>query len=213
MWPRNPIAVFVCRFLIVYLILTIPLPGLDHAWSIWLRVLARTVFTQDDGLRELTFEARPDDPKPPYDIRVEIANRALLHSDGSGPVRNLDIGFDRQPMTVLLALIFATPVSWKRRRGALLWGLICEHIVIIFAIGFLIWNESSEIGLVALSPFWKQAASGVKEILMDQIGLAVPVIIWIAVTFQRGDLPGIFNAKTALASRSVNQPLIVRQRR
>jgi hypothetical protein len=195
MWPRNPIAIFVCRFLVIFLILVIPWPGLDGAYSAWLRVLGRAVFATDEGRRELTFEKRTDDPAHPHDIRIEIANRALLHEDGSGPVRNLDIGLDRLPVSVFLALVLATPVPWKRRRRALLWGLLWEHCFILLSMGFLIWFESSEIGLVTLSPFWKQVAGGIKEILMAQICLAVPAIIWIAVTFRRGDLPAIFGAQ------------------
>jgi hypothetical protein len=117
----------------------------------------------------------------------------LMNADDSGPVRHLDfdtLGLGWRPTALLIALIVATPISWARRRWALFWGLIWQNAFLLVFLGFLIWNESSEISLVNLTPFWKHLASNFKDALVGQAGLAVPVAIWVLVTFRRIDKRG-----------------------
>ena len=120
-------------------------------------------------------------------MRIVIVNRALMNPDGSGPVRNLDAGFGWLPVALLMALILATPISWRRRGVAILLGVLCMHVVILLALRFIIWNESMEISLVTLPPFWKTISNGFRDALITQFNPAIPVLIWILVTFRRGD--------------------------
>jgi len=172
------------------MLLAIPWPGFTEVHDHIFRALAQAVFSSDYGQRELTFETPDETPGHPRQLRVAIVNRALMHPDGSGPVRNLDASFNFQPAALLIALIFATPVSWKRRGWALLFGLPGLYCVLLFCLGILIWSESAEIGLVTLTPLWHGVTDWTRDLIAAQIQLALPVIIWILVMFRREDRIG-----------------------
>jgi len=113
-----------------------------------------------------------------------------MKPDGSGPVRNLDLdtsAFGWGPTALLVSLVLATPLPWKRRWRALFLGLILEQGFIVLWLAYFVWYDSAEIALVAFTPFWRHAASVFRETLLGQINLAAPVLIWILVTFRRGD--------------------------
>lgn len=195
----SPIAAFLCRFGIFFLVLSIPWPGLNKTYGLFFRTLAQTVFAEQSGERELSFEATSENAKHPYDTRVVIVNRALVHSDGSGPIRNLNIGFGWQSTAVLLALILASPIPWHRRGSAALLGLVCLHGFMLLSMYFFIWTESAEIGLTSFTPFRKHVADAVREIVVGQIGLAVPVAIWVLTTFRQNDQFKLLSPNALLA--------------
>ncbi|HEY3900143.1 MAG TPA: hypothetical protein VGM54_16160 [Chthoniobacter sp.] len=184
---RNPITRFLCWLLVIYTVLALPWPGLSKAYGNYFRAICRLAFTADDGRRELSFETPGESSPRPNDTRVVIVNKALMHPDGSGPVRNLDVNFGWQSMALLVALILATPISWARRRWALLWGLLAIHVFLLLFLSFCIFGESAEISLVTLSPFWRTVISGCREAVASQLNLAVPILLWILVTFRRED--------------------------
>ena len=189
MLQRNTIIVFLVQFTFFFLILAVPWPGGNKAYGIYFRALGRTIFS-DNASRELCFETPDKNENAPGDTRIVIVNRAWMHTDGSGPVRNLVLdasGFWR-PTALLVALILATPIPWQRRLGALFWGLFWIHLLLMLFLGFCIWNESAEIGLVTLSPFWKSFLNRFKEAELTQFAMAIPVTVWILVTFWRGDV-------------------------
>lgn len=190
---RNAIARFLGCFALLYILLILPWPGWERIYGIYFRVVARTFFVSNGGARELTFSTLGAQPHPDY-TRIEIVNRALMHEDGSGPVRDFDvdaIGFGWRQTALLLALIVATPLPWRRRGWALLWGLVCLHAFILIFLGFSIWDESAEVGLVTFSPWWKQIADGARDFMLWEYSAIVPVVIWIFVMFRREDLATI----------------------
>ena len=186
--PRKTILAFLVRFVLLFALLAAPWPGVKSATGGYFRALCRSVFSADDGRRELSFETPGADSPRPDDTRVVIVNKALMNPDGSGPVRNLDVGFGWQAVALLLALIFATPIPWKRKAWALVWGLLGIHCFLLLFLALCIWTESAEISLVVLSPFWKAIAIAVQEVLKGQLDLAAPILIWVLATFRRGDL-------------------------
>jgi hypothetical protein len=211
--PRhNPIALFLCRFVAVFVILVIPWPGLNNVYNGMFRTMARLVFAEQSGQRQLSFEAFRDDPGHLFDTRVVIVNHALMHLDGSGPVRNLDVSFRWQSTALLLALIIATPISWGRRWWAMFCGFLCLHCFMLASLYFMIWNESAEISLVTLSPFWKHTANGLGDALAAQLNIAVPTLIWILVTFRGTDwaaLKSVMRDITAAKRKQSPQPAAV----
>jgi hypothetical protein len=190
MRPRKALWLFLCRLVVIYVILAFPWPGLSKAYSVYFRAICRMVFSADDGRRELSFEAPAEDSKRPNDTRIVIVNKELMHPDGSGPVRNVDISFGWLSTALLLALILATPIPWPRRGWALFWGLLGIHCFLLLFLAFCIWRESAEISLITLTPFWKTVVDAGREALAGQANLAAPVLIWILVTFRRENWPG-----------------------
>lgn len=67
-------------------------------------------------------------------------------------------------------MILATPVPWKRRGWALLWGLLLVHVFMVLSVACYIWNQSTDLGLLVLTPFWKTIVGSMKETLITQLG-------------------------------------------
>ena len=182
----------IVRFLVVYVLLSIPWPGFTQAYSACFRAVTGAIFTRFSGSNELTFEKLEGNQPHQWDTRIEIANPVLMHPDGSGPVRDVDFGahgFGWRPMAMLIALVITTPLPWPRRRRVLLVGAISLHVFILFSLGVWIWVESAELALVTLTPFWQAAATGA-DLLLGQLGLGIPLLIWFLATFQREDRIG-----------------------
>jgi hypothetical protein len=183
----------VVRFLVVYVLLSIPWPGFTQVYSACFRAVAGAIFTRFSGGNELTFEKLEGNQPHQWDTRIEIANPARMRSDGSGPVRDLDFGahgFGWGPMAMLIALVVTTPLPWPRRRRVLLVGAIWLHVFILFSLAVSIWAESAELTPGALTPFAKAIRTGANAMLRGQLGLGIPLLIWFLATFQRGDKVG-----------------------
>lgn len=177
---------FCGRFLLLFGLSLIPWPGLPAVCGSYFRAVGQLAFASKAGPRSLEFE-----PHEGHETRIVIVNRELMHADGSGPVRNLDLdsfNFTWRPASLFLALILASPVSWPRRTSAMVAGGVCLQMFLLFVLGFAIWNQSTEVGLVSLSPFWKQITENTLQILVGQLNIAAPVLIWLMVTFRREDL-------------------------
>jgi hypothetical protein len=124
---------------------------------------------------------------------MTLSNRALLDSNGSGwaEIVTLDtrsIGW--LPTALTLALILATPVPWRQRGWALLWGLLLVHAFILFSLQVWIWDESPAVSLAHLSPFRQTIMDSLEYTLLTQLGasFSVPILIWILVTIRRENL-------------------------
>ncbi len=195
MSPRNLIVGFLWRFALVYGLLILPWPGFNKIYGGYFRTLGQMTFSRDGGQRYLQFEAVPEELHRQLDTRVALVNRDQLNREGKGPVRYLELdsrGVGWVPTALLLALILATPVPWRRRGVAMMLGIISVHGFILFSMASTIWNNSTDLGLLTLAPFWKSVVAGLDESLITQMGASfvVPVMIWIVVTFRRQDVVG-----------------------
>lgn len=187
--PHNPALRFSVCFAIWYSVVLFSWPITGQAYCAAFRAIGTLIYGSNDWSKEITFESFPEGYHSHY-TRVAIVNPAKMKPDGSGPVRNLDLdtrAFGWMPLALLLSLVLATPLPWKRRRRALLWGFICLQTCTILALGYCIWNESTEIGLVSLSATGKDAFMAVRSMLAGQLMMAVPVLVWILTTFRQGD--------------------------
>jgi hypothetical protein len=201
MLPHKTTVAFCGRFLLFFGLSLIPWPGLPAACGGYFCAVGQLAFDSKAGQRSLEFA-----PHEAHNTRIVIINRELMQPDGSGPVRNLDLDsfdFTWRPASLLLALILASPVSWSRRGGALLAGSVCLQVYLLFVLGFAIWNQSTEVALVTLSPFWKQAAENISQLLVGQLNIAAPFLIWLVVTFRREDFRGFFTGYPAAKDVSV----------
>jgi exosortase/archaeosortase family protein len=168
---------FARRLLVLFCLLVVPWPGLNRVSGQALRSFGNAVFSRAAGPREVSFEALGE-----IGTRVVIANRGLLGADGSGPVRNLDfntLAFTWRPFCLLLALLFATPMTASERLQTVVLGFLCLGLYIFGAMEFLVWNESSEVALTHFTAFWKSAAVDLQGFMLGRMGLAVPTAIWV----------------------------------
>lgn len=188
---------FLCWFVPIYTMLIIPWPGSRDLYGRYLRSVSNFVLVESNGRRILRFEEVPAGKRNhTLDTRITVANREQLDINGSGHAVMLDFdsrGIGWSPTALLIALVLATPVSWSQRFRALTWGLLAVHGLILFSIQIYIWNQSdgnSGLNLIELSPFLKTIVSGLEETLVTQLGasFALPLLIWICVTFRSDNL-------------------------
>lgn len=184
---------FLGRFALLYGLLIFPWPGFNKTYAAYFRALGQVIFAREGGRRLVHFEAVPENLHHRLDTRIALANRDQVDREGKGPVLYLELdtrGVGWVPTALLLALILATPVSWRRRCVAVVWGLIAVHGFILFSVACNTWNNSTDLSLITLTPFWKTVVAGLDETLITQMGASfvVPVLIWIFVTLRRQDL-------------------------
>jgi len=92
----------------------------------------------------------------------------------------------------MLALILATPITWKRKGWSVLWGMMLVHVFFVFSQIILIlffFSYHQEQLVVTFSPFWQDVLSATVNIVIGDIWTlyVVPILIWILVTFRRSD--------------------------
>ena len=172
----------------VYGLFIVPWRGITDDYVDTAQQCIAAIFGADDARHTITVERRTDDPDHPYGSRIVIVNQALMNPDGSGPIRNVD--FDTRvmcPATLLIALVLATPVSWRRRGWALLFGIPISCALGLLFLGFAIWDESSEISLVTFSPITKEIVHLARNVLTTQLSISAPILLWVLLTFRQED--------------------------
>ncbi len=201
-WMKSPWARFLARFAVWLVALFLVSAQKQGFYGGFFRTLGGWVYGKKDRVSEVSFEPlrRGDDSSR---TRVVIVNEALMKPDGSGPVRNLDIGtrgFGSMPLAILISLILASPVSWPRRCRAMLWGMFWQQVAVFLILGYCIWLDSSEVGLVAFSAIGKDLATGIKNSLAGGLSIAFPIVIWLVVTFRSGDLAYMWKQNIVVAA-------------
>jgi len=194
MWPPKPILGAVARFVLIFALLILPWPGWNEIYSSYFRALGEMAFSRQDDQRVVQFQ-------PHYlqhgfsslDTRMILGNRALVDANGNGLVEMVDLDSRSQgwmPTALTMALILATPVPWRQRGWALLWGLLLVNAFILFSLQVWIWDESPALSLIDLSPFSKTIIDDLQYTLITQLGagFSVPILIWILVTIRRENL-------------------------
>jgi hypothetical protein len=190
------ILVFALRVLVVYALLIAPWPGLKPLYARYFQGLGRMVFVDEGGRRSLEFQplGDPEHAWPPnFDTGIIMANRNRLDAQGQGPRFLLTADAWQMgwaPTAFFMSLVLATPIPWRRRLRALGWGLVWVHGFILLTVGIFLWNESTRVALVTLTPFWKAVANRLEELALDPVGpgFFAAALIWMVVTFRRRDL-------------------------
>lgn len=100
-----------------------------------------------------------------------------------------------RPTTFLAALILATPMPWRRRWRAMLWGLVLIHAyVALRVLTFLLWafGEDSAIQLFTLGAATQGLLNFAHWFFVVSFGgwLVVPIPIWFLLSFNADDLRG-----------------------
>jgi len=195
MAPRRLIGRFLLGFAVAFGALVAPWPGWNAAYGALFRGGAAAVFSDGHGRILVRFRRAEHPPRAEIDTEIVVADRAQIGRDGRGPANVL--GLDTRsvgwiPTALVLALIVATPVGWRRQWRALVLGLAVVHVYILLVVGVYLWNETAGAVPVSFLPYWAGLGGGLEETLVTQLGpsFAVPALIWVAVTFRREDWAG-----------------------
>lgn len=189
---HRPIVRFLLAFAVWYAVLIIPWPGWNEIYGNYFRWLGQTTLGGTHGDRIVRFEKTKEPIRPGLTTTILIANRKQFSPDGRGPIYPLQaetrsIGW--MPTAFLIALVLATPVPWGRRLVSLTVGLLLVNAYVVFCLGIWIWHSSKKAQLVSFAPLTEAIAGGLEYTLITQLGatFAVPVVIWLLVTFRKGD--------------------------
>ena len=194
MWQPKYLIGAVGRFAVIFGLLILPWPGWNEIYGAYFRALGQAAFSRQDDRRIVLFQ--PHHVQHGFsslDTQMTLGNRAFVDSDGNGPVKLISLdtrSIGWLPTALTMALILATPVSWRQRGWALLWGLLLIHAFILFSLQVWIWDESPALSLIDLSPFSQKIMDDLQYTLITQMGasFSVPILIWILVTIRRENL-------------------------
>lgn len=194
-WARRAIS-FLCVFAVVY--------GLLMAlWPVWGGVYSRlytgaaALLFESPGSRALVHFHQSSDTGD--EVKITFYDRQRVDAVGR-PVPLLRIAHDIRYgdyiyLAFMVAVIGATPIAWRRKGWALLWGLILMHVFMAFRLGILILYllNSEQVALLALKAFSRQVLLLSTQVFTVNIlpGFVVAILIWVLVSFRRGDWPAI----------------------
>ena len=208
MHPLKSIIKFFLIVVVVYVLLIVRWPGVRDAYRgayIWaahsLVTVPNVVFGRDrylqqgterisrfggDGLYRLTPHA--DDGKT--DVTVTIGHRKI-EGGLQVSVHSGQLGY--APTTLLIALVVATPIRWKRRGWALVCGFGLVQVFVLLRIWLLLTHAFSQqipFRLYEPGPFWRAVLDWLYEmvIVSPTCTFLVPALIWVLATIRREDL-------------------------
>ena len=189
MWPRKPFAGFVIRLLMIYGVLCIPWPGVRRGYAALYRSAGNFLFGSfgSEGVVRLrpahTGQGR-------FDSEIQVHKRGSP-STGTIPHESIMTGY--LPMAETIALVLATPIPWRRRWKALLYGVLLVNgfVALRMCIRLLYWfSVEQPWALYKPGLFWNKVLARVYEFIAvaPTCTFLVPVLIWILVTFRREDV-------------------------
>ncbi|MBU0717724.1 MAG: hypothetical protein KJ749_05695, partial [Planctomycetes bacterium] len=96
------------------------------------------------------------------------------------------------PTAVIIALLVATPMGWRRRGWGLLGGLVAIHLFILFRLTLTLavkgFGAPKPYALFDLSGFWMGVLEPLEEIFVHKpnVAMVVAVFLWLFVAFLAG---------------------------
>lgn len=204
----KPLLGFLCRFVIVFGLLTVPWPGWQETYARCLQKCATAVYGSFGSKGRVEFMPNPLAPAAAgrsTDTIICVGNREQLNADGVGPKSAIEFECRLEaylPTAMVIALVLATRISWRRRLWASAWGLLWINLFIAFLLWAVILAAicyDPSLGLFSVSPFWQEVLEYTQEVLVRG-RYAAAVLIWIIVTFRRDDLTSFLGKEAAVPS-------------
>ncbi len=182
---------FFCLFVLVYGLLMAPWPGLRTAYSRFYRASAASLFGSFGSKGIVHFRQSGN---VEYDTDVLIFNRDRVKDNGGPVVVQLGINsrYGGYMSTVfLIALVAATPIFWRRKGWAMVWGMILMHsfVSLKILISILYHFANKPLSLFVLNRFWTQVLFITDRWfnLTLTFDFVVSFVIWVLVSFRRED--------------------------
>lgn len=195
MWMRK-VALFLCACALVYAMLMVLWLG----WGgVYLRLYgtAANLLYRSPGSRALVYFSPSADAGD--EIKVTFYDRQRVDSHGR-PAPLLRIAHNVRYgvyiyVAFMIALIIASPIPWRRRTWALLWGLIAVHVFMVIRLGLLVAQllNCKQVSLLTLSPFRQRLLLLAGQVFVINIlpSFVVVIVLWALLSFRRSDWPAI----------------------
>jgi hypothetical protein len=192
MLRTKPLLLFIIKAFIIYLILAAPFSFYDELYGRFYRKTAVSLFNHFDG----NGFARFTEGKNKAITLVNVGNYDQIKKDGTCETTyaNLNIRYLAYlPTILLISLILASPVPWKRKTISLLIGLLLLTSFVMFLqwLHIMICGiRAPWVNLTAISEFKKNTVIFAYQYLVEMPGFSrfLVVVIWLLVTFRKDDL-------------------------
>ncbi len=182
-----------------YAALMAPWPGVQHAYARMFQGAGNIVFARFWFWSEGTVVFHNIDSLKPGDLppgvgtiqadatrdTVMVLRKVRAPQVGNLRTSSRYIGYS--PTAMLVALVLATPIPWRRRGVALLWGMGFVHAFIVLRVTLTLAANgfAADKGYALFSPseFWYGMLSRAQTLLADDpsVSFVVPMMIWFLV--------------------------------
>ncbi len=186
---RKAILLSVGLAMVLYVLLVIRWPGVREGYRWFFAETTEIVYGKFGASGVVS--CKPAVGQGEADLDVMLGKR-IKGRIGEAPVA-IDTGRTGYvPNAVLITLVLASPISWKRKWRALLLGWILVNIFVIFRTGtmLLYWFISpGPIRLYEFSPLGQRIVAASYEFFFfgPACTCIVPALIWALVTFRTTD--------------------------
>lgn len=202
MTTRRLVAVSLVRLIVVYALLMIAWPGAARSYGWIFRTVGEAAFGSFGRDGQVRLEAGGSFGAT-HDTDLVVMNR---RTGGAFTLGVSSRYFGYVPTAFLTALIAATPLPWRRRGRAMIYGLLLIHawvavnlmLMIVYGFSFsappLLYDLPDIVG--------RTLAGIVQVVLVGPINwLVVPLFVWLLVTFRRGDVATMLDTTSRASKR------------
>ena len=183
--PLKQIGLFALRFVLIYGLLVAAWPILGSGYRALFCGLGNVLF--EGGEASVHFQ--PMDTPGAFDTQLMMRKRST-GVRGHMKVDSRLVGY--LPTVSLIAFVLATPISWKRRRRALLAGLALVTVFVALRMGIPLWRDFSNPNALQVyhpSAFSRRVLGVAQRALLEAPAswFVIPIFIWVGVAFRRAD--------------------------
>jgi hypothetical protein len=183
---------FLLKAALIYSVFLASIPVLDGSYGSAYRACGTLLFGRILKSGFVLFQPGKDK----YFTHISIGNLTHIRAGGATTVTNDDINTREQGYMhtiLLIALVFASPVSWNRRLFAFTGGLfvLSAFVMLKLWLHILVWCEHySFLSLLDLTQGWKDLLETTHDVLFPMIypTLFFVVAVWVLLTFRKDDL-------------------------
>ena len=194
---RKTVAGFCIRLIVLYTLLAAPWPGLAASYGKGFASCCDYItygifkgygiFGTDATARVYQISGQDS----PHDIQLVIGNRNSREGTDRPRTSSRHLGY--VPAIVLACLALATPLPWRRRVSALVWGELWIHLFIVVRFALVLayaFQGTHPYSVFSLGPIWAKALFIAYDVAAVEpvTSYVLPVFVWIATIFRRGDL-------------------------
>lgn len=188
MTPAKAIARFFLLLGFSYTLLMLPWPGLQPTYARLFRAGNEIVLGSFGRHGAVQFV--------PTKKRVAVGDTGIIlrnRKTGRRVLTRFSSHVGYAPAAFLTALLMSTPLSFRRRAGAFIWGMLFLHAVVALTLFLYItylFGSNPHVATFSLSEFSQRTLAELTRLVLFApfFSLVVPTFIWILVTFRSEDL-------------------------
>jgi len=195
-------------FLLVFTLLMSPWSGFKEGYAAGFRTVGNIAFTSFGSTGRVRFEPSSEGDRRHDTVLILINTATGVGSQA--PTSSRFMGY--VPTALVLALVLATPLPWRRRLTAAAWGLLWVNLFVLFRLLLSLLNDfqgAAPSDLYSLGPMAAKCLYFAYLVLAGSAAGAfiVPVLIAASVCFHGGAWSGFVSGDRNAASVHSGHPL------